>query len=273
MRGTRVRHHDDVGFWLRFAVTVLRPPLMVFTRRDWHGIEHIPADGGVIVAVNHISHFDPLPFAHFIWDSGRSPRFLAKAGLFGVPLVGQVLRGAGQIPVNRDSADAVTSYAAAVEAVERGECICIYPEGTLTRDPGMWPMVGRTGAARVALVTGAPVIPVAQWGAQEVLAPYTRRPHLLPRRTMHLRAGPPVDLSEFASVADESDTPRRATERIMAAITTLLVEMRDGTPPARRFDPRSAGVPTTGDPGGGGRHGRHSRRRRGGPHTDRKESA
>ena len=130
-----------------------------------------------------------------------------------------MLRGAKQIPVYRDTVDASTAYSAAVEAVNSGECVAIYPEATLTRDPDLWPMVGKTGAARVALATGAPVIPVAQWGPQEVLAPYTKRLHLFPRQTMHVKAGPPVDLSEFAGRPVDAPLLHEVTEKIMAAIT------------------------------------------------------
>ena len=66
----------------------------------------------------------------------------------------------------------------------------IYPEGTITKDPDLWPMIGKTGAARVALETGCPVIPIAQWGPQEILAPYSKRLRLLPPKTVHVLAGP-----------------------------------------------------------------------------------
>jgi 1-acyl-sn-glycerol-3-phosphate acyltransferase len=240
--------HRRIGFWYRLAAIILRRPLILLTRRDWSGAEHL-GSGPMIVVTNHVSHFDPLAFAHFVYDNGRLPRFLAKAGLFRVFFVGSVLRGAKQIPVYRDSADAQTAYAAAVEAVNRGECVAIYPEATLTRDPDLWPMVGKTGAARVALATGAPVIPIAQWGPQEVLPPYTKRPHLFPRRTMHVKAGPPVDLSEFEGRPIDAPLLHQVTEKIMVAITVLLEEIRGATAPAVRFDPRRAGLPTSGDPG------------------------
>ncbi len=237
-----------IGFWYRLAAILLRRPLLVLTRRDWSGTEHI-GPGGMVAVTNHVSYFDPLVFAHFLYDNGRLPRFLAKEGLFRVFFIGSVLRGAKQIPVYRDSADASTAYAAAVEAIGRGECVAIYPEATLTRDPDLWPMVGKTGAARVALVTGAAVIPIAQWGPQHVLAPYTKRLQLFPRRTMHVKAGPPVDLSEFAGRAIDAPLLHEATEKIMAEITHLLEEIRDEEGPAVRFDPRSSGLPTTGNPG------------------------
>lgn len=236
------------GFWLRLAVVVLRPTLTYLTSRDWRGAENIPRTGGVILVTNHVSHADPLTFAHFVYDAGRLPRFLTKESLFHAPVVGRVVRGAGQIPVRRETVDAVEAFSAAVAAVRRGEALCIYPEATLTRDPGLWPMSGKTGAARVALTTGAPVVPVAQWGAQDLLAPYARWPHVLPRTHVSLVAGPPVDLLRFAGQADDPAAVRAATEAIMDAITDLLVQLRGGPAPAVRFDPGTADLPRTGRP-------------------------
>lgn len=234
--------------WLRFAVAVLRPLMLLLTRRDWRGAERLPRTGGVVVVPNHISHFDPLVVAHFLWDNGRSPRFLAKAGLFNVPLLRRLMRGAGQIPVYRESREAGAAFRAAVEAVNRGECVIVYPEGTVTRDPAGWPMAGKSGAARIALATGAPVVPVAQWGAQDVLAPYTKRLRLLPRKTVHVIAGEPVQLDDLRAKPPTPEVQRAATERILDDLTALLAQIRGDQPPAVRFDPRSAGVPVTGDP-------------------------
>lgn len=230
---------------------------MLLTKRDWRGTEYVP-DGGAVVVVNHVSHVDPLTFAHFVYDNGRLPRFLAKDSVFKVPFVGMVVRGAKQIPVYRESGNASLAYAAAVAAVRDGELVAIYPEATLTRDPGGWPMVGKTGAARVALETGAPVIPVAQWGPQEILPPYTKRPKLLPRRMMHVRAGPPVDLTDVVGRPVDAELLQEVTERIMAAITDLLEQIRGEKAPAVRFDPKQAGLPRTGDPGRDGGANRRS---------------
>jgi 1-acyl-sn-glycerol-3-phosphate acyltransferase len=242
------RRPRQIGFWYRLAVVILRPLLMVLTKRDWRGGEHLPASGGVIVVTNHVSHVDPLTFAHFLFDNGRLPRFLAKEVLFRVFFVGRVLTGAKQIPVYRESSDASRAYSAAITAVRAGECVAFYPEATLTRDPDLWPMVGKTGAARVALETGAPVVPIAQWGPQQLLRPYAKRPHLFPRATMHMRAGPPVDLSEFAGRPIDAPLLREVTERLMAAITALLEEIRGEQAPAARFDLRRSELPRTGDP-------------------------
>ena len=243
--------HEQPAY--RFARAVLRPPLMVLTARDWRGQEHIPATGGCVLVTNHISHFDPLSFAHFVNDSGRAPRFLAKSSVFSVPVVGAIIRNAGQIPVYRESRDAADAFRAAVAAVEQGECVAIYPEATLTRDPDLWPMAGKTGAARVSLTTGCPVVPVAQWGAHELLRPYARLPRPLPRRTMHVWAGPPVDLDDLRDGPVTSEVLRQATERIQGAVTAILEQIRGESAPTRPFDPRDHDLPRTGNPAKGRR--------------------
>ena len=150
------------------AVATLWPTLMSLTRRDWRGTEVLrrdyPPDDGIVVAANHVSWFDPMALVHVLWDNGRNPRVMAKDTLFRTRGVGLVLRGTGQIPVLRHTADAARAVSAAVAAVKDGETVVMYPEGTITRDPKLWPMVGRTGAARIALMSGAPVIPIAMWG-------------------------------------------------------------------------------------------------------------
>ncbi|MFZ0323577.1 MAG: lysophospholipid acyltransferase family protein [Actinomycetes bacterium] len=232
----------------RFARAVLRPPLMLMTRRDWQGIEHIPSSGGCVVVTNHLSHVDPFTFAHFVNDAGRAPRFLAKSEVFELPGAGAVIRAAGQIPVYRETKDAANAYRAALAAVDAGECVVIYPEGTLTRDPALWPMTGKTGAARIGLTTGCPVVPVAQWGPQHVLSPYSRVPKLFPRSVMHVWAGPPVDLDDLRQVDLTADVLRNATTRIMAGIVSLMERIRGESAPAQLYDPRTAHVPLTGNP-------------------------
>ncbi|MDQ1287509.1 MAG: hypothetical protein QG622_1074 [Actinomycetota bacterium] len=225
----------------RLAERIVRPPLTHLTRRDWRGVDHLPKDGGFVVCCNHLSYLDPFTLAHFLFDGGSPPRFLAKDSLFRIPLLGRIVRGAGQIPVFRDSVDAGKAFSAAVTAVEAGECVVVYPEATLTRDPDLWPMAGKSGAARIALMTGAPVIPVAQWGVQEIFPPYGKHLHLLPRKVVHVWAGPPVDLSRFASPRLDAPTLRDATGTILDAVTGLLEGIRGEPRPARRWDPRRHG--------------------------------
>jgi len=240
---------ENRGWAFAICITMLRPPLMLLTRRDWRGAEHIPLEGGCVIAVNHVSEFDPLATAHFVYDNGRLPRFLGKAEVFRVPVLGRILRSAGHIPVHRQSGDAAKAFSAAVAAVEAKRCVVVYPEGTITRQPDLWPMVGKTGAARIALSTGCPLIPVAQWGSQDLLRPYDWRPRLLPRKLMQIRAGRPVDLSDLAGEAITPELLHAATERLMTAITALLEDIRDEPAPASRFDPMVEGVPRTGRPG------------------------
>ena len=229
------------GFWYRFICAVLRPLLLAATARDWRGGQYLRIDRGIVVAMNHLSWYDPLVAAHFVNDNGRPVRFLAKAEIFKIPVLGAILKSAGQIPVQRGNSDAAAgSLRAAFAAIEDKQCVVIYPEGTLTRDPKLWPMTAKTGAARIALTTGAPVIPAAQWGPQEVLAPYSKRPKFFPRKTMHVWAGPEVDLDDLRALPVSAATLREATERIMRDITKILATQRDEVPPAVPLDRRIA---------------------------------
>lgn len=214
----------------------LRPLLMVMVRRRWRGAENLP-DGGFVFAVNHIAHIDPFMIAHFLYDQDISPRYLAKASLFEVRAIGWILRVTGQIPVYRDTANAANAFSASVEAVEQGACVIVYPEATISRDPDLWPMRGKTGAARIALATGRPLVPVAQWGSHEVLYPYTKRPHLIPRKTIHVTAGDPVDIDDLRDRPITAATVREATDRLMRDISRLLGEIREAEPPSRPYDP------------------------------------
>lgn len=225
----RVTRSDRLGFAYRFAAFILRPLMMVITRRDWRGTQYLDVDSGMVLATNHLSWFDPIVISHVLWDNGRPPRFLAKDSLFRVPVVGWILRHAGQIPVVRGTADAAVAVEAAVDAAERGECVIVYPEGTITKDPDLWPMAAKTGAARIALTAGVPVIPMAHWGAQDVMRPYRKEFRAIPPKTMHVIIGPPVDLDDLRTGSPpDAEALHQATDRVMAAITALLCEIRDG---------------------------------------------
>jgi 1-acyl-sn-glycerol-3-phosphate acyltransferase len=234
------------GFWYRLAAVIAKPPLILVAKRDWRGLENIPTSGGFLTAVNHSSYLDTLVYAHFQYNTGRPARLLAKAGLFKMPFVKQIMYGTGMIPVYRNSASAGDALRAAITAVEEGECVAFYPEGTLTRDPGLWPMTAKNGVARVALATGAPVIPIAQWGSHRIMPPYAkggkgnRRFMPFPRKTVHVVAGPPVDLDRFLGKEPTPDVLREATDAVMDAITALLEELRGEKAPAERYDMRRA---------------------------------
>lgn len=233
-----------LGFWYWLAIVLLKPPTVLFTRRDWSGAQHVPA-GGMILAANHISLADPIALCDYVlYGLRRAPRFLAKRELFrGNGLVARVMRGAEQIPVERNAASAAVALDAAVAALDRGESVLIYPEGTVTREPGKWPMAGRTGVARLALLSGAPVVPVAQWGAHRIHDSYRKGGlSLLPRHTMHITAGPPVDLSAYLGREPTAEVLRDATETVMQAITTLLEQLRGERAPAVRYSHPTASL-------------------------------
>lgn len=236
------------GWTFNIAVPLVKPTMLAIADRTWIDGEKVPATGGCIVAFNHISHIDPLLSAHFLYDHGRLPRYLAKSGLFKNKALGAFLRSAGQIPVERLSRNAVGAFDAAVQAVRDGECVVVYPEGTITRDPDLWPMIGKSGAARIALETGCPVIPVGQWGAQGLLPPYSAKLRVVPRQRILMKAGDPVDLADLLTVPRTAATINTATDRIMAAVVALVADLRGAEPPAQRFDPRTSGVRQIGNP-------------------------
>lgn len=222
-----------VGFWMRFAELLVRPLLWLMTRPDWRGQENIPASGGAILVFNHVSYADPFVAAHFVFDRPRELRFLAKASLFGIPLGGYILRQIKQIPVHRQSQDAVKALQSAIDALNRGEAVIIYPEGTVTKDPELWPMQGKTGVARLALITGAPVIPIAQWGPQRLHHPITRKLRLRPRTPISVLAGPPIDLSAFdGKSATSGDVLHQVTDMIMRRIRDEVATLRGEPAPS-----------------------------------------
>ncbi|MEU2698958.1 lysophospholipid acyltransferase family protein [Micromonospora aurantiaca (nom. illeg.)] len=220
-----------LGFWRRLAVVLVKPLMTVWTRRTWRGMEHLRRDGGVILVPNHISHADPLVVAHYIYDAGRWPRFLGKASVFRVPVVGWILHRCQQIPVERGTVEAVKSLDKLVAALAEGGAVVIYPEGTTTREPDLWPMKGKTGAARLALATGAPVVPIAMVGPERMFDPRTARFGLRPRTPVTVIAGPPVDLSRWAGAAPTRPILEEMTDTIMLRIRDLVAEIRGGTPP------------------------------------------
>jgi 1-acyl-sn-glycerol-3-phosphate acyltransferase len=229
---------------VRRATTIILPPIIkAVMKRDWHGQEHIPRDGGVIIAPNHLSYADWAAIALFTYQAGRYPFFLIKSSAFDVKLLGPFLRACGQLPVHRDRGDAalvVKELKDAEASLRAGGCLIVYPEGTASRDPDLWPMVGKTGVARLALTTGAPVIPVAHWGAQVILPYGSTRPHLIPRHLVRMLAGPPVDLSAYRGKPLGREVLRGATAAVMADITGLLARLRGQEPPAVPFDPAAA---------------------------------
>ncbi|MBT2485677.1 MULTISPECIES: 1-acyl-sn-glycerol-3-phosphate acyltransferase [unclassified Microbacterium] len=234
-------------FWPLAAVVV--PLVSLIAKIRVSGAEKLPREGAFILAPNHYSEFDPLIVAVAVWRSGRAPRFLAKESLFRIPVLGWCLRRTGMIPVARTSsaASAKQTMKQSEELVEHERGVIVYPEGTLTRDPELWPMRGKSGAARLALADGIPLIPMAQWGTQEIMGRYQKGLSLWPlRKPVRVLIGDPVDVSDLRSRATEPAALNEATARLMAAITQLLEQLRDEKAPVERWNPSSHGQKETG---------------------------
>ena len=230
-----------VPWALRLCVLVVYPAAsLLFELRYRHG-RRIPATGGVLLVANHVSVLDPLACARLVWDHGRAPRFLAKDTVF-TGLAGTILRAAGQIPVSRGSSEAASSVHDARRALEAGGVVVIYPEGSVTRDPDWWPMQARTGVARLALTTDVVVLPVAQWGPQQVHDYHARNLHLRLRTPVDEMVGEPVDLTALRAQVRAGrpltgELLREVTDLVMGRVRDQIGELRGEQPPAA-FHPR-----------------------------------
>ena len=220
-----------LGFWRRLTVMLVKPVLTVMTRRDWRGMERIPQQGPAILVANHNSHADPLVLAHYVYDAGRWPRFLAKSTLFDITVIGPLLKAVDQTPVYRGTADAGAALDAAVSTIKAGHVVLIYPEGTTTKEPDLWPMRGKTGVARLWLTTGAPVVPIVTWGSATLFDPRARKLRPVPRTPVTVVTGLPIDLSAWEGRSPTVATLQEITEHIMLTLRDMLAEIRGGTPP------------------------------------------
>ncbi|GAA2182083.1 lysophospholipid acyltransferase family protein [Leucobacter tardus] len=224
-------------FWVLAALVLPFWSLMV--RYRFTPESRLPQRGSFILSPNHYSEIDPIAMGAAVWHLGRAPRFLAKASLFKLPVVGWLLRASGQVPVERDGrtrSSASNPLGAAGELIRREASVIVYPEGSLTRDPDLWPMRGKSGAVRLALESGMPLIPVAHWGTQRLMPRYGKRIHPFPRKTIEIAVGEPLDLSRFAGRTDQRAVTE-ATDLLMAEISRLLGGLRGETPPNERWDP------------------------------------
>jgi putative phosphoserine phosphatase/1-acylglycerol-3-phosphate O-acyltransferase len=225
----------------------VRPELFPYARFSVTGLDHIPAEGPVLVAANHRSYFDVAALAVVVARVGRPARFLAKQELFEAPVVGWVARSLGGIPVDRGTGSAAP-LVEAERALRAGELVIVLPQGTIPRGPDFFDPVlsGRTGTARLAAATGAPVVPVGLWGTDAVWPRSARLPDLAALAhppTVEVAIGPPLELGRTDAVAD--------TRAIMTAIAGLLPAVDRSTAPtsaqlARTYPPGGAGAPGPG---------------------------
>lgn len=218
----------DSTYWL--ARAILKPSMGGWFRWNIEGQANLPRRGAAILAFNHIAYLDPLAAAYAIDKTGRRPRFLGKAEVFEDKRVGWLLKGAGQIPVKRGSADAPMALDQAEAAVRRGEIVVIFPEGTITTDPDLNPMAAKTGLARLALATRAPVIPCAVWGTANVwtkgYAKDWRR-----GQDICIRFGKPM---EVTGDPESREDWAAVGKRVMDDIGTLVASLRPVVADRRR---------------------------------------
>jgi 1-acyl-sn-glycerol-3-phosphate acyltransferase len=233
---TEGRVREKGGPWVALAAAAFYPLTLLLARRRMEGLEHIPAHGPAMLVCNHVSYLDPVYTAVFVHRARRVPRFLAKASLWQVPVLGRTLAGSRQIPVSRGSAEARGSLAAARTAFDDDGVVVIYPEGTITRDPDGWPMPARSGAARLALESDVPVVPAVHWGTLAVYDHYGKRFRPSPFTTVTVRAAAPLEMDDLRARVGEKGPGaallRETTERMMSALRALLAEVRGEPAPA-----------------------------------------
>ncbi|HEY1635123.1 MAG TPA: HAD-IB family hydrolase [Acidimicrobiales bacterium] len=203
---------------LDLARMLVQPQLLPFVRLDIGGLTHIPKRGPAVLVANHRSYFDVLALGLTVLKSGRSLRYLGKKEVFDAPVIGPMASAMGGIRVERGSGSDEPLREAA-HALEAGDLVAIQPQGTIPRGRDFFDPVlkGRTGAARLAAMTGAPVIPIGLWGTEAVWPRSSRIPNLtnvVHPPSVRTRVGRPVRL--------ELTDPEADTERIMAAIVDLL---------------------------------------------------
>ncbi|MDT0157022.1 lysophospholipid acyltransferase family protein [Microbacterium sp. ARD32] len=234
-------------FWPLAALVI--PAVSLLARIRTVDAHKLPREGAFVLAPNHYSEFDPLIVAIAVFRTGRLPRFMAKESLFRIPVLGWVLRRTGMIPVARSSSatSAKQTMKQSRELVEHGRGVIVYPEGTLTRDPELWPMRGKSGAVRLALSGDIPLIPMAQWGTQRIMGRYQKGLSLWPlRKPVDVIFGDPVDLSDLRARASEPAALNEATARLMTAVTELLEQLRQQKAPEKRWNPSDHGQKETG---------------------------
>jgi 1-acyl-sn-glycerol-3-phosphate acyltransferase len=235
-------------FVLALVASVLIPLVRLLFRVEPKGIEKLPKQGSYILVANHVTNLDALAVAYLVYvQLKRAPHFLAKESLFRIPVLGTIIRAAGQIPVYRSGHRNDTPLKAAHEYLKAGHSIAIFPEGTLTRSPDLWPMRGKSGAIRLALETGVPVFPIGQWGSEKVLPQYGSKFRPGFWKPVRILIGDEIDLSNYRKKQLNPDELNDATKLVMQTITELVEELRGEKAPFELWDPAKAGQTTSGN--------------------------
>ncbi|OKL47413.1 hypothetical protein BSR29_02690 [Boudabousia liubingyangii] len=229
----------------KIAGAILGPVYRLVTRAQFEGYENLPKKGGYLVVSNHSASFDAVTMVFFFLKGHKGIRFAAKHTLFSAPILGPILKAMGHVPVYRQTKRAANIISQCSDAINHGAIIGIYPEGTTTREAQYWPMTAKTGAAKIALNTGCPIIPVIAWGNQQFLPRYSLIPRFWRRPRIQVKALPPLNYEDLLSAYTSGDdqAPRALSDRIMAVITEELATMRGEEAPERPYDMRIDGDP------------------------------
>lgn len=222
----------------RLGVPGFRPLVSAFLRAQVQNPENLPLEGPFILAPNHMSNIDPFVMGYFMAQQGYHVRFMAKDSLFRIPVLGWILAQWGMIPVKRNSKEAANSLVYAQEALENGEIVGFYFEGTLTLDPAYWPMRGKTGLARLAMDTRVPIVPVVQWGAQDVLDRYLFGGFFRRRPKVTIRVLPELDYSDIEGDSKNHEGVFEITQRLQKTLEQASGDLRGQLPPKSPWDPK-----------------------------------
>ncbi len=242
-------HEKELHFSLALIALILRPLVRFMFHVTPRGVENLPKSGPYILVSNHVTNVDPLAVAYFVYvQLRRAPHFLAKESLFRLPIISRLLLAAGQIPVFRSGARRNDEpLKVAYKYLDAGHTIAIFPEGTLTRDPNLWPMRGKFGAVRMALDCKVPIYAMAHWGAQDVLPRYGSKFRPGFWNQVDVLVGPEIDLAKFRKKQLTPAELQQATEVVMSSITTLVEVLRHEKAPTERWNPEQKGQAVTGN--------------------------
>ena len=235
----KVQRESSFAFVL--VAMVLAPILRLMFNIKTSGKENLP-QGGYILVGNHLSYLDPFSFAYSVYlQMKRVPHYLAKESIFRIPIIGKILPKVGQIPVYRGGKSNEEPLRAAKEFLKAGQVVVIFPEGTLTRDPDQWPMRGKSGAIRLAVELGLPIVPCGQWGVEKVLGNYSKKFRPNPFHVVRVKIGKPMFFRELDGKTPTAQELADATDKVMREISAIVGELRGETPPAQLWDPTKVG--------------------------------
>jgi len=240
------KHERSLAFVI--VAAILAPIIRLMFRVKTSGIENLPKSGAYILVANHMSYLDPLAFAYSVYiHMKRTPHYLAKEALFRIPVIGKLLPKVGQIPVYRSGRSNQEPLAAAKEFLKAGQIMVVFPEGTLTRDPNLWPMRGKGGAIRLAIEMDLPIVPAGHWGVGDVLGAYTKKFRPNPFHKVEVKIGKPMSFAHLKKDGVSNEEMALATNQVMLEVARIVGELRGEEPPKTLWDPAKSGQTETGN--------------------------